>query len=377
MSKTIRKAILLKTFISLSEVPRSISFGAVDSTSPTISITPTVFEPTTEAEQQEITIQLGSKLDYKIINPIRQHRPILMSAGFNQRTRFRRDFSRCSQEELLEMLERNSSLMKNSLVISNLPDKGQRLHDTNARLLQALQKFEANDLENLMVDSEGGIDGHIYDNVLLSNSNVSQIGSLSASKINVFVGPTDDKLLMEDKSVNELQAKLSRMEMMETKVLKTDSNEIHRSSLFLANGTSIKDYPPRRVGKYLQPVRLKTISINQAAELEERQRRLQEQTTLKEAAEKLKKTKIPVVSAPGFGHAVNPPYSEDGSEDDDDDDDEWDDDEYESDGHVGSNDGVDREMDYEEDNQGGLYASDHYPVETANAPREFRSTSQR
>ncbi|CAG8447205.1 8629_t:CDS:2 [Ambispora leptoticha] len=194
-------------------------------------------------------------------------RQIVLPGGFNKRTMPKVDFNKCSKEQLQDLLERNSALIKNSSLMSNLSDKGEKIHKARAEILKALSKFNNN-------DTEMGISG---DN--LNNNDVSK----------------------EDRSIGELRVRMDRLAF---------DDSVHMG---VYNDNYADSESPRQ-GKYVKPVRLKIIPVEEASELEEKQIRLQKESNISVARK----------SRQNDSDFLEP--FEDGSDDD-----FWDDDEYVSD----------------------------------------------
>ncbi|CAG8558790.1 14734_t:CDS:2, partial [Cetraspora pellucida] len=58
-------------------------------------------------------------------------------------TRDTKDITRLSQKDLQNQLEKNLRLLANEEIISKLPDKGKKLHETNSRIKKQLEKLKS------------------------------------------------------------------------------------------------------------------------------------------------------------------------------------------------------------------------------------------
>ncbi|CAG8434872.1 12893_t:CDS:2 [Ambispora gerdemannii] len=171
-------------------------------------------------------------------------RQIVIPGGFNKRTMPKLDYNTCSKEQLQDLLERNTVLMNNSSLMSNLSDKGEKIHKARAEILKALSEFNNDDTEM-----------HII------NNNHTRSSEESGDNLN------KNNASKEEKSINDLRIRMNRMAV---------DDSIH---VRVYNDSSANNDSPRQ-GKYVKPVRLKIIPVEEASELEEKQIRLQKESNI-------------------------------------------------------------------------------------------------
>ncbi|KAF0407568.1 hypothetical protein F8M41_008737 [Gigaspora margarita] len=109
-------------------------------------------------------------------------------------TRDTKDITKLSQKDLQNQLEKNLRLLANEELISKLPDNGQKLHETNARIKKQLEKLKSKTLTLDQLENQ-------LSNIVISDNKtqVNKMGKYHDNNRSTNIIPISESIKLQEK----------------------------------------------------------------------------------------------------------------------------------------------------------------------------------
>jgi len=233
------------------------------------------------------------------------------------------NYKKCSDDELLELLEKNEKLLNNKALVNRLPDKGEKIIQKNkeikeeisSRNLTIKKDKEENDGKNKIIKEEEG-------EVMVNTD----------TKSNDTTEPEPEKDTGSDNHTMEIESlnkKLQTINISDGKDVIEDTKKPKRGQARVAEiilKDSTLNNPTFMIPHQPNKSHSKIISIEESLEIQIRQRKLQKEIEINEAIKRLEKTKMSTGPVNYHSNKYRNTHSDYDDDDDDDDDDDSEDD---------------------------------------------------
>jgi len=239
------------------------------------------------------------------------------------------NYKRCSDKELLELLEKNEKLLNDKVLLNKLPDKGEKIRLKNKEIKEEISN------RNLSIEKEKTNDDNVKDNdkIMTENENKSndtttetnndndnshtmEIDSLNEKLQTINISDENDKEDAVPPKIKRGQAKVAEM------ILKNST---------LNNPTFMIPHKPNKSHS-------KIISIEESLEIQIRQRKIQKEIEINEAKKRLERTIMSTGPVKYHSTDYRNTHNEFDDDDDDEDDDDDDDDSFDNRSYYDSSD---------------------------------------
>jgi hypothetical protein len=233
------------------------------------------------------------------------------------------NYKKCSDEELLDLLEKNEKLLSNKALINNLPDKGEKILLKNKEIKEEITR------RNITIEKEKDNNDEKMDIKEVNNNSNSKEKLTETENKSMDTTETTIEKDMEVESLNQKLKSINISEGSDEKDTNKPTPKYKRGQARVAE--MILNNPNLYEPKFMIPHKpnknhTKFISIEESLEIQIRQRKLQKEIEINEAIKRLEKTKMSTGPINYHSNKYRNTHSDYEDDDDDDDDDDSEDD---------------------------------------------------